>query len=36
LRAGGIHYRSPVEDGRILGMKVADYVLAHAFHSVDE
>src|SRR5262249_28680209 len=26
---GGIHFRSSVEDGRILGMKVADYVLAH-------
>jgi VCPO second helical-bundle domain len=33
---GGIHFRSSVEDGRILGMKVADYVLAHAFHRVDE
>jgi hypothetical protein len=30
---GGLHYRSSVEDGRILGMKVADFVLAHAFHT---
>jgi hypothetical protein len=29
---GGIHYRSAVEDGTRLGMKVAHQVLAHHFH----
>jgi hypothetical protein len=32
---GGIHYRSAVEDGIQLGMKVADQVLAHHFHEID-
>jgi VCPO second helical-bundle domain len=29
---GGIHYRSSVEDGTLIGMKTADQVLAHHFH----
>jgi hypothetical protein len=29
---GGIHYRTAVEDGTTLGMKVAHQVLAHHFH----
>jgi hypothetical protein len=32
---GGIHYRSAVEDGIKLGMKVADQVLAHHFHETE-
>jgi len=30
---GGIHYRTAVEDGVRLGMKVAHQVLGHHFHS---
>ena len=29
---GGIHFRSAVEDGRQLGKRVANHVLAHHFH----
>jgi hypothetical protein len=29
---GGIHFRSAVEEGTKLGMKVAHQVLAHHFH----
>jgi hypothetical protein len=32
---GGIHYRTAIEDGTQLGMKVADQVLAHHFHATD-
>jgi VCPO second helical-bundle domain len=32
---GGIHYRTAVEDGTQLGMKVANQVLAHHFHRTD-
>jgi hypothetical protein len=33
---GGIHYRSAVEDGTKIGMKVAHQVLAHHFHRAEE
>jgi hypothetical protein len=29
---GGIHYRSAVEDGTVIGQKTVDQVLAHHFH----
>jgi hypothetical protein len=32
---GGIHYRTAIEDGTQLGMKVAFQVLAHHFHAID-
>jgi VCPO second helical-bundle domain len=32
---GGIHYRTAVEDGIQLGMKVANQVLAHHFHETE-
>jgi hypothetical protein len=33
---GGIHYRSAVEDGTKLGLKIADYVLAHHFQNTHD
>jgi VCPO second helical-bundle domain len=32
---GGIHYRTAIEDGSQLGMKVANQVLAHHFHATE-
>ena len=33
---GGIHYRTAIERGTKLGMKVAHQVLAHHFHRASE
>jgi len=33
---GGIHYRSSVEDGTKLGLKTADYILAHHFQKTHD